>query len=631
MLMSVVFDVIVVGGGHAGIEACFSSAKIGANTLLITQNTLFIGNLSCNPSIGGVGKSHLVSELSSFGALMPLAAKFSHTHFKILNASKGYSVQSSRYQVDRRIYSFFIKKMLYSQSNLTIIDGFVDVVLFKKKRLKELRTKDGRVFFSCSVVFTVGTFLNTSIFPQEIYKQKQQLNSNLSNCLESFGLFRSRFKTGTPPRLYKETVNFNYLLYQLHTPKNMKLFFFDFFDKKFLKKSYCYTTYTNSVTHQIIRDNLQKAFFFLSNEKAVGPRYCPSIEDKVIKFPNKNEHQIFLEFESGNSDCVYPSGLSTSLPVSVQLEFLQTIKGFENVVMKQAGYTVEYDYFDPRCLTKYLSINGYDGIFLAGQINGTTGYEEAAAQGLVAGINAALFFLNKSTWVPDRSVSYLGVLIDDLVNKGVSEPYRMFTSNVENRLHLFEETVYLNFFSQSFLLKLLSFSLYKKNFVLQKYIKIYFNRLNYFLVKNKSFFLKKMFLHVSNKKNFFYYKCVKNYCTLMDYLKLYKIFYLQINLFFYLTYFDLSILSYCEFDFTCTTSNFYINEMHVKLQKYKKANLSFITDYRNISGLSIEICEKLNKIRPYNFEQIFKISGINTVSLFLILFYWKNYLNGKLQ
>ena len=445
------FDVIVIGGGHAGTEACLAAARLGCETLLLTHNVETLGQMSCNPAIGGIGKSHLVKEVDALGGAMALATDRGGIQFRILNASKGPAVRATRAQADRVLYKAAIRAILENQPNLSIFQQAVDDLIVHGDRVEGVVTQTGIRFFAKSVVLCTGTFLGGKIHigldNHSGGRAGDPPSIALAQRLRELPLRVDRLKTGTPPRIDARSVNFDGLQEQWgDTPIPVMSFIGSAAEHP--KQTCCWVTHTNERTHDVIRGGLDRSPMYTGVIEGIGPRYCPSIEDKIHRFADKASHQIFIEPEGLNTHELYPNGISTSLPFDVQLQLVRSIKGFENAHITRPGYAIEYDYFNPQDLQHSLETRHIQGLFFAGQINGTTGYEEAAAQGLLAGINAGLRAQDRAAWSPRRDEAYIGVLVDDLITLGTREPYRMFTSRAEYRLLLREDNADLRLTEQ---------------------------------------------------------------------------------------------------------------------------------------------------------------------------------------
>ena len=436
------FGVIIIGGGHAGTEAAMAAARMGQQTLLLTHNIDTLGQMSCNPAIGGIGKGHLVKEVDALGGLMATAIDHAGIQFRILNASKGPAVRATRAQADRVLYRQAVRTALENQPNLMIFQQAVEDLIVENDRVVGAVTQMGLKFRAKAVVLTVGTFLDGKIhIGLDNYsggRAGDPPSIPLSRRLRELPLRVSRLKTGTPPRIDARTIDFS-VLGQQNSDNPMPVFSFLGDVSQHPRQMPCYITHTNEKTHDVIRNNLDRSPMYAGVIEGIGPRYCPSIEDKVMRFADRNQHQIFLEPEGLTSNEIYPNGISTSLPFDVQMQIVRSMQGMENAKIVRPGYAIEYDFFDPRDLKPTLESKFIQGLFFAGQINGTTGYEEAAAQGLLAGLNAARLSADKEGWAPARSQAYLGVLVDDLCTLGTKEPYRMFTSRAEYRLMLRED------------------------------------------------------------------------------------------------------------------------------------------------------------------------------------------------
>lgn len=489
------FDVIVVGGGHAGTEAALASARMGANTLLLSHNIETLGQMSCNPAIGGIGKGHLVKEIDALGGAMARAIDLAGIHFRILNASKGPAVRATRAQADRMLYKQAIRNILETQPNLLLFQQAVNDILIDQNQVLGVVTEMGLKIQSKTVILTAGTFLAGKIHiglnHYEAGRAGDPPAKTLASRMRDLPFRVNRLKTGTPPRIDGRTVNFSVMEKQ---PGDTPTPVFSFMGKReeHPEQICCYITHTNEKTHDYIRNGLSESPLYTGVIEGVGPRYCPSIEDKIVRFADKISHQIFVEPEGLTTTELYPNGISTSLSFATQIEFVRTIRGFENAHITRPGYAIEYDYFDPRDLKPSLETKAIKGLFFAGQINGTTGYEEAGAQGIIAGINAARFVNGQASWSPRRDQAYIGVLIDDLVTRGTQEPYRMFTSRAEYRLLLREDNADLRLTPIAYELGLIDASRWKYFEHKQNIIETEKNRLHTTFVRPDSSAAKKL-------------------------------------------------------------------------------------------------------------------------------------------
>ena len=611
MKNDVFFDVVVIGGGHAGCEAAAASARLGVNTALFTHKIETIGEMSCNPAIGGLGKGHLVREIDALDGLMGEIADKSGIQFKLLNRSRGPAVRGPRTQSDRSLYKKYMQEKLLNYCNLSIFSDPVIQFIFYKNTVNGFITQSGKKVCCSKLILTTGTFLNGLIHIGEQKTPAGRFNekptTGLSEQLEKYNFIIGRLKTGTPPRLDSRTINYDNLEEQ-HA--DIDPYFFSFLTSKNINKQVsCKMTYTNHKVHKIISKNIKLSAMYSGSIKGVGPRYCPSIEDKVFKFSDKQRHQIFLEPEGLNDNTIYPNGISTSLPANIQSEICHNINGLENVKILRPGYAIEYDYVDPRELFLTLETKKIKNLYLAGQINGTTGYEEAAAQGLIAGINAAQSVKKSEPFILDRSDAYIGVMIDDLVTKGVAEPYRMFTSRAEYRLTLRADNADIRLTQKGIDLGL----------VKDKRMKIYNEKFKNLvkiskLMKNLNITPSKAAKYGVNIAKDGIPRNAEQILSQKD-VKMSKIREIWPDIPYKSSEVDEQIEIKAHY-------RGYLNKQKADILAFKKdENLKIpeSVNYDNLNGLSNEVKSKFKKIRPKTMGQALRIDGITPAAAYILL------------
>ncbi|HEX4045366.1 MAG TPA: tRNA uridine-5-carboxymethylaminomethyl(34) synthesis enzyme MnmG [Gammaproteobacteria bacterium] len=615
-----VFDVIVVGGGHAGTEAALAAARMGANTLLLTHNIETLGQMSCNPAIGGIGKGHLVKEIDALGGAMARAADQAGIHFRILNASKGPAVRATRAQADRVLYKQAIRHIIENQPNLTLFQQAVDDLLIEGEQVTGVVTQMGLKIRSKTVVLTAGTFLAGKIHiglkNYEAGRAGDPPAKTLASKLRDLPFRVNRLKTGTPPRIDGRSVDFSVMEQQYgDTPTPVFSFMGQVSDHP--QQVCCYITHTNEQTHEHIRAGLTESPMYTGVIEGVGPRYCPSIEDKVMRFADKTSHQIFVEPEGLTTHELYPNGISTSLPFATQLEFVRSIRGFEQAHITRPGYAIEYDFFDPRDLKPSLETKAIAGLFFAGQINGTTGYEEAGAQGIIAGINAARYAQAQTPWTPRRDEAYIGVLIDDLVTCGTQEPYRMFTSRAEYRLLLREDNADLRLIPKAFELGLIDAARFqkfeqKREMILQETV-----RLQQLFVRPATLAAEQLAANLDQP-------LTREY-RVMELLRRPTLSYQQLVA---LEGVGPGVADEKAAEQVEIQAKYagYIDRQTDEIAKSLRQETMLLPediDYQTIPGLSIEIQQKLSRIRPTTIGQASRIAGVTPAAISLLLVYLK--------
>lgn len=614
------YDVIVVGGGHAGTEAALAAARLGVQTLLLTHNMDMLGQMSCNPAIGGIGKGHLVKEIDALDGAMALAADQAGIQFRILNASKGPAVRATRAQADRVLYRQAIRQILQKQPNLTLFQQAVDDLLVEGERVVGVVTQMGLTLRARAVVLTVGTFLGGKIHVGMSQYAGGRAGDPpaiaLAKRLRELELPVGRLKTGTPPRIDGRTLDYSQMTVQ---PGDTPVPVFSYLGKveDHPQQLPCHITHTTEKTHEIIQANLHQSPMYAGVIEGVGPRYCPSIEDKIVRFADKLSHQIFVEPEGLTTDEIYPNGISTSLPFDVQVQFVRTIRGFENAHITRPGYAIEYDYFDPRGLTPFLQTKPLTNLFFAGQINGTTGYEEAAAQGLIAGMNAALQVREQPLWSPRRDEAYMGVLIDDLITCGTQEPYRMFTSRAEYRLLLQEDNADLRLTEKGRALGLVGDQRWQ----------VFCEKRE--AIERAQANLKSTIVRVAHNEALgsLLENPLQHDCRASDLLKRPEIGYLSLQAITDLGLPELANEVAEQVEIQCKYAGYIERQLLEieRLRKHENTRLPATLDYNTVAGLSTEVIQKLNRIKPATLAQAGRISGVTPAALSLLLVHLKKH------
>ena len=610
------FDVIVIGGGHAGTEACLAAARMGCNTLLLTHNIETLGQMSCNPAIGGIGKSHLVKEIDALGGAMATATDLGGIQFRVLNSRKGPAVRATRAQADRVRYKAAIRGILENQPNLSIFQQAVDDLIIEGDRVTGVVTQMGLSFTAQTVVVTAGTFLagrvHIGLQNHSAGRAGDPPAETLANRLRELPFRVERLKTGTPPRIDARSVNFTDLQEQWgDKPEPVMSYLGSVQDHP--QQTCCWITYTNRNTHDIIRGGMDRSPMYTGVIDGVGPRYCPSIEDKVVRFADKDQHQIFVEPEGLDTHELYPNGISTSLPYDVQLDLVRSINGFENAHITRPGYAIEYDYFNPQDLKYSLETKAIQGLFFAGQINGTTGYEEAGAQGLLAGTNAALQVQDKDSWCPRRDNAYIGVLVDDLISMGTAEPYRMFTSRAEFRLLLREDNADLRLTEKGRELGLVDDNRWQQFSDKREAIELERQRLKNTWVQSGTAAAEQLADHIEKKLSHEY--------SLFELLKRPELNYGIIDSLFPDKSRDLSAKVAEQVEIDAKYSGYIDRQQDEvdRLQRHENTVIPKDFDYKSISGLSNEVKQKLDDAMPETLARAARIPGVTPAAISLLL------------